>query len=258
LPACRRILRARCLRCRDGRLILHGSCTEGWNGTANGLNSPRIQATLCAANALEPMLTDLRLKLMAGTIVMLLHVGLYQLLGQPQGALRSAGQMDEVMRVEFIERARAPELAPAPLPPRSRGTTARRARTEATRLPADTLPTPVDTEAASTGMSAAPLVMDWKEREPAVPEYRANLPPGEAPEDVAMAPADRLRLRRQLNGQDIVEGAARTLGLWPPGYEADPCPRVQRNIANLMTDTDPRGRERLGEELRRQRVACRG
>lgn len=64
-------------------------------------------------------------------------------------------------------------------------------------------------------------------------------------------------MRRQLSSQYVIEGTARVLGMWPPGYESDPCPRVQRNIANNMTDTSAGGRARLADDLRRQRVACR-
>ncbi|MBW8366743.1 MAG: hypothetical protein K0M70_02665 [Arenimonas sp.] len=112
-------------------------------------------------------------------------------------------------------------------------------------------------EAAATALSAEPLVLGWQEAEPTDPEFRRN----PAPTDTALAfpesPPDRMRMRRQITGQDVVEGAAQLLGLWPPGYESDPCPRVQRNIANLMTDASASGRERLGEEVRRRRVACR-
>lgn len=200
------------------------------------------------------MLASLRLKLSAAAAVVLLHVGFYQWLSHPLDASGTKGPLREVMRVEFIERARPAEPAPAPL----REAAAPAAPRQARRAPSPpTQPGPDAVEPAPQALSARPLVMDWKQAEPSTPGYRPNLPEHEDPGELAVAPADRIRMRRQLGGKEVIEGTAQMLGLWPPGYESDPCLRVQRNIAQAMTDGRPEGRERLGEELRRQRKACR-
>lgn len=197
-------------------------------------------------------MASLRLKWFAAATVLLLHAFFYQLLSQPRGASRAGGPVRDVMRVEFIERAPPPDVAPPPARPRA--AEASRSRRTLPDVP------PVDTPRPGTApavMSAEPLVLEWKEAEASVPSYRPNLPEGDTTATLALAPPDRMGIRRQLTGQDIIEGAAKQLGLWPPGYESDPCPRVQRNIANNMTDTSAGGRARLAEDLRRQRVACR-
>lgn len=121
-------------------------------------------------------------------------------------------------------------------------------------MPQEEAPHP---DIAPTSLSAEPLVLEWKEAEADTPSYRPNLPEGDTRAALAVARPERMRLPRQLNGQNIIEGTARMLGIWPPGYESDPCPRVQRNIAKNMSDTSSGGRARLAEDLPRQRVACR-
>jgi hypothetical protein len=197
-------------------------------------------------------LASLRLKWFAAATVLLLHAFFYHLLNQPRGASRATGPVREVMRVEFIERAPPPDIAPPSAS--SRETAARKPpRTRPATPPED----PQQPDIASSGMSAEPLVLEWKETEASDPSYRPNLPGGDTHAALAVAAPDRIRMRRQLSGQDVIEGTAQVLGLWPPGYESDPCPRVKRNIASGMTDTSARGRANLADDLRRQRVACR-
>lgn len=197
-------------------------------------------------------MASLRLKWFAAATVLLLHAFLFHLLSRPHGASRAAGPVHEVMRVEFIERAPPPDIAPPPARPRE--TAARKPRRRSPAAAPEVAPRP---DTAPAEMSAAPLVLEWKEAQASDPSYRLNLPEGDPPAALEAAPPDRMRTRRQLSGQDIIEGTAQVLGLWPPGYESDPCPRVKRNIANHMTDTSAGGRARLADDLRRQRVACR-
>jgi hypothetical protein len=196
-------------------------------------------------------LASLRLKWFAAAAVLLLHAFFYHLLNRPQGASRAAGPVREVMRVEFIERAPPADIAPLPVRPRE-AAAVKPQRTRPAAMPEDA----PRRDAAPSAMSAEPLVLDWKEAEASDPSYRLNLPEDDSPESLAMASPDRIRVRRRLNGQDVIEGTAQALGLWPPGYESDPCPRVKRNIANGMTDTSERGRKQLADDLRRQRVVC--
>ena len=60
-------------------------------------------------------------------------------------------------------------------------------------------------------------------------------------------------MRRPVRGKDVIEGTAQAIGLWPPGYTTDPCPRIRRNIANLGTGGDA---ELISEEIRRLQQAC--
>ena len=67
---------------------------------------------------------------------------------------------------------------------------------------------------------------------------------------------NRFRMRKQISGKDVVEGASQLLGLWPPGYTTDPCPTIKRNIGELMTDTRAAARELLDQELQKQQSYC--
>lgn len=64
-------------------------------------------------------------------------------------------------------------------------------------------------------------------------------------------------MRKKLSGSQIASGIGQFLGLYPPGYNRDPCPRIRSNIPALLTATSDRERELLSEELRRDREYCR-
>ena len=194
-------------------------------------------------------------------IVVLLHMVFYQLLGLGQGAAWVAPGEGSVMRVEFVVRTPPPAAAPAPLParPRPAGRVAvpRESQARTARRARDTPPAPRMPVVEATGPGSEPLDLAWRPPATDVADFRQNLPQEPINFPTALEGPDRMALPRQVTADQVIEGAAKFLGLWPPGYESDPCPRVQRNIANLMTDTRPSGREALGEELRRQRIACR-
>lgn len=60
-------------------------------------------------------------------------------------------------------------------------------------------------------------------------------------------------MRQALGPADIVAGIGQLFG--GPGYEADPCPRIRRNITRLSIDGNSRLPE---EEFRRNRRLCGG
>lgn len=101
-----------------------------------------------------------------------------------------------------------------------------------------------------------PLVLEWTDPGAREPAFSQNFPADAFAAPEARYEQDRIRMRRQISGKDVIEGAAQLVGLWPEGYTTDPCPRIGRNVGDLMTDGRPAGRRALDEELRRQRAAC--
>lgn len=190
--------------------------------------------------------------------LLLLHLCFFWLLDRVRGVSSLAGTPAQGLRVEFVTRrpgpapirahdpVASPPRAPVPSPPR-------RARRPD---PAPSAAIKDLADGPGPEGESAPLVLDWRPqtREQAFPGV-----PGEPIGDAAQVPADagRFRMRRQVSGKDVIEGTARALGLWPEGYSTDPCPRIERNIGQLMTDGRESGRRALDEELRRRQAACR-
>ena len=191
----------------------------------------------------------------------MLHLAFYQLLDRGQSATWRTPDAGRAMRVEFIVRTPPPEVRPTSPAPQRHSATSTVEASEAVPRPARRPRAAVTAPLVETDTreSRAGAALDLRWQAPSENETGFPLTPARQAESfpIALEGPDRLGLRRQLTGQMIIEGAAKQLGLWPPGYESDPCPRVKRNIAGLMTDTRPEGRAALGEELRRQRVACR-
>jgi hypothetical protein len=65
--------------------------------------------------------------------------------------------------------------------------------------------------------------------------------------------ASRFRMRPALSPADMVVAVSRRL-FYPPGYEADPCPRNQRNLHNLLAAGDS---QRLRMAMAFDREHCR-
>lgn len=193
-------------------------------------------------------------------LVLLLHLAFYQLLVRGEVGPRLAPAHDSVMRVEFIFRAPSPVAAvrpPAADRPKARLAATQRVIARPLKNPREQTPAPSASPVDATAPGRESLALDWQAPAEAEPDFQPNLPQESVAFPTSLDGPDRVRMRRQVTGQQVIEGAAQVLGFWPPGYESDPCPRVKRNIAGLMTDTRPEGRAALGEELRRQRVACR-
>ena len=194
-----------------------------------------------------------RVRMLALAVVVLLHLLFYRgllhgfaapVVAPPAGALR----------VEFIERP--PAEVHEPQAPGDRSAQGRPER-EPRRMQAPSAPPAPDLPPASTPAPDRPLLMDWKQRSDGGSGFPRVLADDGMPDATAAGAPDRFRMRRQLSGKDVIEGAARFLGTWPAGYTTDPCPRIGRNIGSLMTDGRPAGRRALAEELRRQQAACR-
>jgi hypothetical protein len=73
------------------------------------------------------------------------------------------------------------------------------------------------------------------------------------PARLPRADAGRFRMRKPLSVARVVEAVSAEL-FYPPGYEADPCPRNRRNIAGLLAARDS---PRLQLELAFEREHCR-
>ncbi len=224
----------------------------------------RTRSLLEAVSAFAAWLDEdrFRSRVFVLAIVVLLHLMFYQMLGHGQDGQWVARSQDRVLRVEFIERTPRPavvvpesaEDAPLSAAPVARASVNPGKPTDNAREKQPALSAiPVD----ATGPTTRPLALDWQAPAEVEPGFQPSLPEEDVAFPTELNGPDRIRVRRQVSGQQVVEGAAQLLGFWPAGYESDPCPRVKRNISGLMTDTRPEGREALGEELRRQRVACR-
>lgn len=198
---------------------------------------------------------SLRFRSLVVAAVTLLHLVFYLVLAHGQAAPSAGRATQGSLRVEFIERAprierglaAPPEILPAPALPVRRAGTARttpRAKARSGTIPAADPP-------------PEPLMLKWRESAGLRQEFQLRRPDDSFADPTATSEPERFRMRRQVSGEDVVEGAAQLLGLWPEGYTTDPCPRIKRNIGNLMTDARPEGRRALEEELRRQRAACR-
>jgi hypothetical protein len=101
------------------------------------------------------------------------------------------------------------------------------------------------------------LVLEWTNGTKSEPDFQRGILSDRMPASLAMNEPGRFRMRKEISGKDVIEGAAQLLGLWPPGYTTDPCPRIRRNIEGLKSDTRPASRDLLTEELRRQQAFCR-
>ncbi len=107
--------------------------------------------------------------------------------------------------------------------------------------------------------SPAPLAVDaWPVRPtaaPAPPRYSRD-PLGAPPPDlVSVPPTVRLRMQPPPSLQRTVRRVAALIAP-PAGYEADPCPRIGRNLAVLSGDGSDTGRALMAEELRRRAQMC--
>ena len=197
-------------------------------------------------------------RLLVIAVVVLLHLLFFQALNHGLGGARVTRSPATVFRVEFVERRPRPEVVPAVM---AQARTTRRVPEKEPRVARERAPTQRrDMPSASTAPNPAPeapLVMDWKHGAAGGSGVAQTLPADEGLDAAAIGGPDRFRMRRQLSGKDVIEGAAQLLGTWPAGYTTDPCPRIERNIGALMTDGRPAGRRALAEELRRRKAACR-
>jgi len=190
----------------------------------------------------------------ASAIAVTAHVALAAWLLWSRDAGPAAQGREEALQVVWIERPRPlapPDPAPSPdaAQPRipravSDTTPARATATPAVPLPSEPAP-------------ARPLSAVFIEQGRALAEarhghdFRRN--PLVDPQAVRIdAAPERIRMRDPLTPAKVVAGIGVLFG--GPGYETDPCPRIRRNLGNLVTAG--RDDEGLQEELRRHRQFC--
>lgn len=192
-----------------------------------------------------------------------------------------ASAADAALQVVFVERtpalplpppaptpARLPDAspappAPAPAPPPMAVASPSRPPTPTPRPAVEADATVVAPDAHATG----PVRPTWQPGPPAAPGARGapGAPPasprfvrdplGAPPVDlVSVPPPVRLRLPPPPSLQRTVGKVAAFLA--PAGYEANPCPRIGRNLAVLASDGSDGGRAAMGEELRRRERLC--
>lgn len=195
--------------------------------------------------------------------VVAIHMGLFWLLAY-QGRTSQDRDREDRLRLVFIQ----PVLRPLPSPPSpsplssSDPLPAQHAAVVHSIGPRVSV-TPSPLSAHIEPAPAAAPDKDWMEqvrqaaRQQAPASFvadplrsrRVQLPGGES--------AGRFSMRKRLSGSQIASGIGQFLGLHPPGYNPDPCPRIRSNIPGLLTATSDHERELLDEELRRDREYCR-
>lgn len=192
----------------------------------------------------------------AGLFVILLHVALYRLLVASAPAPVRSPQEDHRVRLVLSPAASTTRPPPSPAPivagsPRAARSPPRPAAATITALPWD----------ASAAVAEPSLAQDhWGSPSPPpasspgdfspdpLRSRRARLPGGDRGERFRMAPSVS-PAKKVVTAIGMLFGGA--------GYAADPCDRIRENIAGLLPDTSPQGRQRLEEELGRDRDHCR-
>lgn len=69
-------------------------------------------------------------------------------------------------------------------------------------------------------------------------------------------PPKRFRMKRGLTPEQIVQGIAQALQMWPPGYVVDPCQLNTAQVDYFQNAVDERDRDLLREALIDQRQDC--
>jgi len=65
------------------------------------------------------------------------------------------------------------------------------------------------------------------------------------------------RIRRQMSPEQIVQGVAQLLGLWPPGYTVDPCELGRQDMGYFQGAVEERDREALRQAVQVVSARCR-
>ncbi|WP_312238795.1 hypothetical protein [Stenotrophomonas sp.] len=69
-------------------------------------------------------------------------------------------------------------------------------------------------------------------------------------------PPKRFRMQRGLTPEQLVQGIAQALQMWPPGYVVDPCRLSTAQVDYFQQAVDERDRDLLREALIHQRQDC--
>ncbi len=67
---------------------------------------------------------------------------------------------------------------------------------------------------------------------------------------------ERFRMTRGLTPEQIVQGIAQSLRMWPPGYVVDPCRSSTAQVDYFQNALNERDRDLLREALIHQRQDC--
>lgn len=191
-------------------------------------------------------------RIAAWVVVALFHMAAFWLL---RGSAAIVKAPDPAMEVVFIQ--------PLPSPPRRARPSPQLSGATRDAMPTPRTPSKAPMVAARvpTPVSTTLLVVTDDAWELARPQVAAGRSPGpnlfqDRPNPLAASAPDRFRMRPQLSPADIVRGASRILGFWPPGYTDDPCRGIKRSIEILSQSTAHRSRQRLVEALQIKSQHC--
>jgi hypothetical protein len=189
------------------------------------------------------------------------HVALALMMMQPHPS--STSRDDVAFDVIFIERVppaiESPVSEERKLVARSPGTATMRRGMTAEMVPRTTQG---PAEPATTAASSIPeTTADDRWDIPAKPVLPSGMSfhdnPLERPLALQPPVSERFRMRPERSPAAMVQGVARLVGLWPPGYTDDPCPQISRNVELLAQSTDPASRRQLSADLELERRYCR-
>jgi hypothetical protein len=76
------------------------------------------------------------------------------------------------------------------------------------------------------------------------------------PHPAFASPPKRFRMKHGLTPEQIVQGIAQALQMWPPGYVVDPCRLSTAQVDYFQNAADERDRDLLREALISQRQDC--
>ncbi|WP_368563456.1 hypothetical protein [Pseudoxanthomonas sp. UTMC 1351] len=191
----------------------------------------------------------------AWLLVAALHIALYRLLIFSPVSTPVVTPEEHRARLVLVPTPRVIQPPPSPPP------VAAKAPTKRERSPAPNATTePPATAIPATNVSVAARIQGplWDLQPHAVPtpdfapdplrNRRARLPGGDRGDRFKMAPSIS-------PAKKVVAAIGQLLG--GAGYTQDPCVRIQENIAGLLPDSSRWRRERLQEELHRDREHCR-
>lgn len=189
------------------------------------------------------------------------HVALAFLMMQPQPP--STARDDVAMEVIFIEHVPpvidSPVLEASQLGARAPGTPTTRPGRTTELVPRIVQATagPAARSASSIPHTTADDRWDVPARQVLSPGMSFHDNPLERPLALQPPASGRFRMRAERSPAAIVQGVARLVGLWPPGYTDDPCPQISRNVELLAQSTDPASRRQLHADLELERRYCR-
>jgi hypothetical protein len=194
----------------------------------------------------------------AWLLVVALHIALYRLLIFSPISTPAMSPEEHRARLILVPTPRTIRPPPSPAPVTSK----RSLKPERSPSPNAAPERPVTAVPATNASVAEPLRIQgplWNPQQSyAVPapdfapdplrDRRARLSGGDRGDRFKMAPSVS-------PAKKVVAAIGQLLG--GPGYTQDPCVRIQENIAGLLADTSQSGRDRLQEELYRDREHCR-